>query len=190
MTEKQRVRADGKLARKNMTPAERAKASRIIAGRIAESEEFRNAKTVFLYKAMPDEVDLSYLMQMPEADGKRFCYPRILGEGIMEVLQPEKTDGWRTGKFGIAEPDPDRALHVDAEELDLILCPCTAFDEDGRRMGMGGGYYDRYLPGCVNAVIAAAAFETQKAQSVPADAYDVRMDIIFTERSVYRTAKE
>lgn len=190
MTEKQRVRADGKLARKNMTPIERAKASRIIAGRIAESEEFRNAKTVFLYKAMPDEVDLSYLMQMPEADGKRFCYPRILGEGIMEVLQPEKTDGWRTGKFGIAEPDPDRALHVDAEELDLILCPCTAFDEDGRRMGMGGGYYDRYLPGCVNAVIAAAAFETQKTQSVPADAYDVRMDIIFTERSVYRTAKE
>ena len=70
MTEKQRVRADGKLARKNMTPAERAAASRIIAGHIAESEEFRNAKTVFLYKAVPDEVDLSYLLQMPEAEGK------------------------------------------------------------------------------------------------------------------------
>ena len=172
-----------------MTPAERAAASRIIAGHIAESEEFRNAKTVFLYKAVPDEVDLSYLLQMPEAEGKRFCYPRILGKGIMEVLQPEESYGWCTGKFGITEPDPDRALHVGAEELDLILCPCTAFDEDGRRMGMGGGYYDRYLPGCVNAVIAAVAFEAQKAQSVPSDAYDVRMDIIFTEKSIYRTAK-
>ena len=62
----------------------------------------------------------------------------------------------------------------------------TGFDEACRRLGMGGGFYDRYLPKCVNAGIVAVAFECQKAKEVPAEAWDKPVDAVFTEDAVYR----
>ena len=74
---------------------------------------------------------------------------------------------------------------VDPRDIDLVICPCAAFDETGVRLGMGGGYYDRFLPRCVRAFSAAAAFEAQKADALPTDEWDVRMDRIFTELTAY-----
>jgi len=168
-----------------MTEEERASASLEIARRISRTDVFRRARTVLIYRAMPDETDLSYLALMPEAQGKRFCYPRVLGGGVMEALADPGEGRWKRGALGIFEPDPDVSETVSPDELDMVICPCTAFDAQGRRAGMGGGYYDRYLPGCRRAFIAAAAFEVQKAASVPADGRDVRMDAVFTEAGVY-----
>ena len=52
-------------------------------------------------------------------------------------------------------------------------------------MGMGGGFYDRFLPQCVHAAVFAVAFEVQKAKVLPAEAWDVPMDIVFTENAAY-----
>lgn len=186
MTEKQQIRKKGQSARRGMSEEERKTASLAIARRIAASDEFKKACRIMIYQAMPDEADLDYLTELPEAEGKQFCYPHVLGEGKMEVLFPSGADEWVTGQFGIMEPDPAKASVVAPEELELILCPCTAFDEKGGRMGMGGGYYDRYLPACVNAVIAAVAFETQKVETVPTEETDVRMNLIFTDAEEYR----
>ena len=185
MTEKQRVRKEGLTARRAMTADEMDKASRMIARRIAGSAVFQDAGTVMIYNAMPDEADLSFLTGLPEAAEKRFCYPHVLGDGKMEVLLPSGPEGWIRGAFGIMEPDPANSSCLSPEELDLILCPCTAFDENGGRMGMGGGYYDRYLPRCKKAVVAAVAFEAQKVPSVPTEETDVRMRMVFTETSTY-----
>ena len=103
----------------------------------------------------------------------------------MEALLPSGPDGWKKGMLGITEPDPDTALPVAPDELDLVICPCSAFDESGRRMGMGGGYYDRYLPLCSRAVITAAAFEAQKADFVPTEEWDIEMERVFTEAKTY-----
>ena len=51
---------------------------------------------------------------------------------------------------------------------------------------MGGGYYDRFLPKCVNAVFLMAAFEAQRAASLPRSGLDVPMDLIVTEAAVRR----
>ena len=77
------------------------------------------------------------------------------------------------------------SVEIRPEEIDLVICPCTVFDEAGGRMGMGAGFYDRYLPRCVNARIAAVAFEAQKADCVPMEAWDRPMDLVFTEKAVY-----
>ena len=84
---------------------------------------------------------------------------------------------------------------VDAEPLGpkepldmLVICPCTAFDKTCSRVGMGGGYYDRFLPKCINAAVIAVAFECQKAENIPVQDTDIRMDAVFTEKTVY-TAK-
>ena len=103
-------------------------------------------------------------------------------------LNESLTDGqtaWKKGAFGIIEPVREYSSEISPEELDMVICPCTVFDEQGGRMGMGAGYYDRYLKKCTNACVAAVAFEIQKTDHVPMEEWDVRMDMVFTEREVY-----
>ena len=71
------------------------------------------------------------------------------------------------------------------EEIDLVVCPCSGFDEDRNRLGMGGGFYDRYLPKCEKAAKIAVAFEAQKIPEVPMDEWDIPVEAVFTERARY-----
>ena len=102
----------------------------------------------------------------------------------MTALCPETENAWISGAFGIPEPDPARSAEIPPEELDLVLCPCTAFDGAKNRLGMGGGYYDRFLPRCSRAVKAAAAFDCQRSDQVPMDSRDQSMDLVITESQV------
>ena len=99
-------------------------------------------------------------------------------------------DGWEVGAYGIRTPVLERAALVRPEALDLVLVPCTAFDAVCRRVGMGKGYYDRYLPRCRNAVALGVAFEAQRVPEAAAEEQDWRLDGFVTERKVYRGTDE
>ena len=165
--------------REGLSPAERAARSEAICAQIRGTEAYRRAKTVLVYSAVGAEVDLSGLL----SDAKRFCFPCCVSKAEMEAMLP---GGWKTGAFGIREPDPARSELIDPAEIDLVLAPCAGFDEDGNRVGMGAGYYDRYLPQCVNAKVIAVAFEAQKLEAVFTGKYDRTMDYIVTEERVYK----
>jgi 8-oxo-dGTP diphosphatase len=169
--------------RDSLSPAERAEKSRRAAERIAALPEFRSARTVMLYRAVRGELSPESLTALPVSAGKRFVYPRCVSRTEMEVLLP---GGWETGAFGIPEPAAETSERILPEEIDLVVCPGTAFDPSGTRLGMGAGYYDRFLPGCVNAVFVLAAFEAQRAPLLPRNLRDVPMDLIVTEEAVYR----
>jgi len=181
VSDRSQLRREGKASRETLSAEMRVAFSRQITQRIAASPQFQSADTVMIYRALPCEVDLSGL----ETYGKRLVYPRCISKTDMIALLPNDEDGWIGGAFGIMEPDPDKSLPIPPEEIDLVICPCTAFDEACTRMGMGAGYYDRFLLKCVNAFIAAAAFECQKTPSVPAEPWDIPMDCVFTEQTVY-----
>ena len=66
-----------------------------------------------------------------------------------------------------------------------LICAGVAFDREKRRLGMGGGYYDRFLPLCRKAAVILAAFEEQRAEEVPAEPEDIAMDYVATDRKVY-----
>ena len=157
-------------------------AVRLLAG----SEEFQNAQTVMLYAHTKAELSLDALARHPLASGKRFVYPLCISKTEMVALLPADEEAWKEGAFGIREPRPERSERIAPESIDLVVCPCSAFDENCNRMGMGAGFYDRYLPKCSNAVICAVAFEAQKLPEVPVDAWDVPMEMVFTEKTVYR----
>ena len=180
--EKRELRKQYIAARKGLNEAERAEKSRRIAGRIAALPEFADASTVLVYSAVPGEADLRMLPDLPASAGKRFAFPVCLSRTEMAAMVP---GGWKTGAFGIREPDPECSQAVDPAEIGLVICPGVAFDLSRTRLGMGGGFYDRFLPQCRNAAVIMAAFEIQRADCLPREPEDIPMDRIVTEDAVY-----
>ncbi len=169
-------------ARESLSPSQREERSARAVERLAESELFRQARTVMIYDHVGGELSLDSLVTHPAAAGKRFCYPLCLSRTEMIAMVP---GAWQPGAYGIREPVRERSEEVPPEAIDLVVCPGTAFDPACNRMGMGGGYYDRYLPRCVSAHVVMAAFEAQKLPDVPADPWDRPVERVFTEDAVY-----
>ena len=168
-------------ARKALSAEARAAASARIAERIAALPEYQRASVVMVYSALPGEADLQPLVEHPASAGKTFVYPRCISDTEMAVLLPR---AWRTGMYGIREPDASVSEEVAPEAVDFAVCPGVAFDDAKNRLGAGRGYYDRFLPKCVNAVVVMAAFEAQHAPSLPHTETDVPMDLVVTEKRV------
>ena len=209
--ERQNLRKSRIAARDALSAEERDYLSKSIVSRILASQVFRQATTILIYKGIRGEVRLEALEEAVSAGAaspseeamhtraagpseeavsadfaeKRLVYPLCISKTEMIALEPLGEDSWKDGYCGIREPVREMSVEIRPEEIDLVICPCTVFDEAGGRMGMGAGFYDRYLPRCVNARIAAVAFEAQKADCVPMEPWDRPMDLVFTEKAVY-----
>lgn len=173
------LRREKKAAREALSETERREKSEAIVRKILAHPAFQKAGTVMLYRAVGGEVMLDDLPSL--ALGKRYVYPRCLPGRAMEALAPADENAWKKGAFQIPEPDPVRSEKVPPEEIDLVLCPCASFDGSGNRLGMGGGYYDRFLPRCSRAAVLAVAFEVQRADRIPCEPWDRRVDGVVTE---------
>lgn len=182
------LRTEKLRARRAIPPDRRQELSEQIADKLRASSLFQSARTVMLYCAVNGEVELDALERAARAEGKRLVYPRCAGGGELEALCPAGADAFQPGRYGIPEPDPTRSVPVSPAEIDLVICPCAAFDESGNRLGMGGGYYDRFLPKCTRARTVIAAFEAQKTAAVPMESWDRPVQAVFTERAVYPKA--
>ena len=89
----------------------------------------------------------------------------------------------RANHMGISEPVGGAA--VDLEKLDLVLMPLVAWDRQGRRLGMGGGYYDRAFKrvlGLDRPERVGVAWSLQEADELPQESWDVSLHAVVTEK--------
>jgi 5-formyltetrahydrofolate cyclo-ligase len=171
-------------------------AARVITETVASMEEYRNAETVLAYCSCRREVDTSVLTAQILADGKRLCLPlctdldesgkRFTEAPAMEARDIKSVAGLVPGAYGIPEPADDTPV-VQPEEVDLIILPCVTCDKNCRRLGQGGGYYDKFLdsvrPDCAK---IALCYEAVLADELPVEEHDVPVDAVVTEEQVYR----
>lgn len=170
------------LKRRDAIPAPiRQEKSAAICEHIRESELYHRAKTIMIYKAFRSEAELAALENFARLDGKVLLYPYCVENCRMLALRPNQPDAWEKDSYGIFVPIPEQSESIPPEKIDLVICPCAAFDSAGHRLGMGKGYYDRFLPRCVNAEIALAVFSEQRLELVCTDPHDVIIKNIFTE---------
>lgn len=188
------LRKEKIAAREALSPEERAEKSRAICTNILQTPEYAKAKTVFIYKFVKGEVQLTALEEaneaLPAAERKTFLYPLCIEDRQMLAIEPGSadmgSDAWKKGAFGIPEPVLELGRVIPPEDIDLVVSPCSSFDESGMRLGMGGGYYDRYLPKCTKADVMLVAYECQGCEAVPAEPWDVPVPCIVTEARVLR----
>ena len=145
---------------------------------------FQKAENLLLYAAFGGEVNLAVLAEQAARLGKTVAYP-VCGENFTLTAAVPGPDGWEVGTYGIRTPILSRSAVLPPDKLDLVLVPCTAFDAVCHRVGMGKGYYDRYLPRCTRAVKLGVAFEAQRVDAAAVDAYDEKLDGFVTEGGLY-----
>lgn len=183
---KREQRQVGIAARRALDSQTRAAADDAICTAILRSEVYRCADSILLYHAAGGEVDLSAVAQQAKRDGKRVAWPVCLPDHQMVAAEPADADAWETGKYGIRAPLLARSRVILPEELALILVPCTAFDAQCRRVGMGAGYYDRYLPRCARAQCWGVAYECQRVENAAVEAHDRQLDAYISEWRIYK----
>ena len=171
--------------------------SKAIVARLLELPEFSVAKNIFAYRAMSYEVSLEALLADEKAVDKIFSFPLCYPHGEMRALIPsdyglpwssvECADSWIKSKFGIWEPNAVHSQEMKPADIDLILVPLVAFDNTCRRIGMGGGYYDRFLARCPHAFKVGIAFDFQKVAEINPAPWDQQLDIVVSEAAIYRS---
>ena len=182
--QKQAQRRAGRAARRALSVPARAAANAALCANLWQLDAVQNAQTILLYAAFGAEADLSAFAEKAQAQGKTLAYP-VCGEAYSLTAAVPGPDGWEMGQYGIRTPILSRSEILLPEALDLVLVPCTAFDAVCHRVGMGKGYYDRYLPRCTRAVKIGVAFEAQRVDKAAVDAYDEKLDGFVTEGGLY-----
>ncbi len=163
----------------------RDSAGKIIAEKLLNHPLVKDAKIIMCYMSFRSEVPTMEIVEKLSTRGKKLCFPLCEKGGIMQAYHPIDENSWQKGLMGIDEPAQDKSELIAPEDIELIICPMVAFDSEKRRMGYGGGYYDRYIPRCKKAACIGIAFDAQKMDAVPTDSHDRKMDIIITEYACF-----
>lgn len=186
------VRRQIAAERKAYTEVLRKAENKAIAAHFLQSELYHKSRTVMCYVSMRTEADTHAVIQAMLADGKIVCVPQVLDKcGRMRAV---RISAWEDlahiGSFGILEPSMKNPVIVMPNEIDLVIVPGVAFTLDGERIGMGGGYYDRFLSD-IRAVRIGFAFSCQIKDSLPTDVWDVKMDYLAAKEGITdcRTSK-
>lgn len=176
---KQEIRAQVKVSIKLMQEAQREAASMNICQQIIATPEWQMAKSVWLYAALPDEVNLSHLIHHAGQCGKQVLLPVIDGERLL-IKYYDPLHIVQTGRYNIPEPTECCPTLSNFDEIDLAVIPGRAFTRDGLRLGRGKGYYDRILPS-LRCPKWGVAFACQIMEDLPTDPWDVPLDRIFVK---------
>jgi 5-formyltetrahydrofolate cyclo-ligase len=167
-----------------LSAGDRLAAADAVARHIGDQPALREPGYVGGYWAVNGELPL-HSVQMRLAAGQVWCLPVVQPDGGLRFAPWRAGDPLQPNRFGIPEPDVAPASTLAPTDLALVLVPLLAFDGEGRRLGMGGGYYDRAFafrhtqPAPPRLV--GVGFRFQEVASLPIEHWDVGLDAIVTE---------
>ncbi|MBU3055026.1 5-formyltetrahydrofolate cyclo-ligase [Pseudomonas indica] len=180
-------------ARRALTPLQQRQAAQALYRQLAQHPLFRRARHIALYLPNDSEIDPRPLLIEAQRRGKATYLPVLKPwpSTRMTFQRVRPGDKLRPNRFRIPEPRLDPAHQRKAWTLDLILMPLVGFDEQGGRLGMGGGFYDRslaYLAMRKNwhkPTLLGLAHECQKVDRLTLASWDVPLQATVTDTGWY-----
>ena len=189
LNEKKSLRKKFVALRKNLSVDEREFLSNKIVKNFLESEIYKNSSVIMAYMSMPEEIQLKNFFADAFDKQKILAITLIIERGIMQPVILKNFDELEVGDFGILTVKKNCRNFLDEKKIDCVIVPGAAFDFFGNRLGLGGGYYDRFLKK-ISAKKIALAFDFQITKNLPIESHDVPVDFIFTEKNFFDVRKE
>lgn len=185
-----------RLLRDAMPEKQRVAASEAISRRIISMASFGLCDTILCYAAFGSEVDVRAVAEAALARGKTVAFPVCRGgKGEMEFYAVNSLDELTEQNcFSIAEPPVREERRVTPTETTMILMPGLIFDKHGKRIGYGGGYYDRYIrkyPALLHSSMTVGViFHTFLSDTpIPYSDHDISAALVVTEKKLHFARK-
>jgi len=187
------IRKEIRSLRNALSYEEQQQFSSQIVDNIINSSQFKKCKNLALFLPNDNEPDLSELIAYSWARGKK-CYLPILGHKFetrlnFQLYTPDSDI--IINRYGIPEPKDITATRITKSwRLDLILVPLVAFDDNGNRIGMGGGFYDRtlhyrrYRKTWQKPPLMGVAYAAQQVNEIKAENWDITLDCVTTNAEI------
>ena len=181
MESKKDIRRHVLSVRENLTAKEQDENSQNICRQVINHPFFMNTDIVYCYVDYKHEVITRAIIQSAWDQGKQVAVPKIIGDEMIFCFinsWKELKDGYR----GIPEPTDCKIADADSP---LVIMPGVAFDKCRNRIGYGKGFYDKFLKKHPHSHTIALAFELQIVDKIPFDSFDIRPEILITEKCIY-----
>ncbi len=163
-----------------MRPEQIAAASESLALQFCRHPAYQRAGALFGYLSYNQEVRTLPILRQAQLNGKRVAVPKMLGNEMV-FLWLDDLRKIAPGYHGIPEPVADGPM-ADSPDA-LVLMPGLAFDAAGRRLGYGGGFYDRFLAAEPGHPTLALCYDFQLVEQVPAQAHDFPVDFVLSAKT-------
>jgi len=186
----QKIRQTCRRKRRQLNPQQQAEHALLLQQGLQHFIGFRHSLKISAYIATQGEISLNPWI----ASARR---QRIYTPKLYEPLEPRlrfapinAQTRWGRNRFNILEPVGHWGQTLSAQQLDIILTPLVAFDRQGYRLGMGGGYYDRSLAfrrtrkHWQRPLLVGVAHSCQEYPALPHQPWDVPLDVIITEQEI------
>jgi 5-formyltetrahydrofolate cyclo-ligase len=177
--------------RRELSPAQQRDAAQRLDRIVGHSALFRRSRHIAFFLANDGELDPQPLLHRAWHMGKACYLPVITPAKSLWFARYEHGDPLAPNRFGIPEPVRAGLNLVSARVLDLILTPLVAFDDQGHRLGMGSGFYDRTLSFLRHRRIwrkprlLGVAHELQHLSALQPAPWDVPLDGVATDANLY-----
>lgn len=175
-----------------MPTADRVTQSAQLTTRITQSDLFTHA-CILAYASLPTELSLDPFINSAIEALKTVCIPAV--DWDTKTMQPVQIDSLdnnlQIGRYDLRSPRID-CKPIPDDQITLALIPGLGFDPDGRRLGRGAGFYDRWIEARrrhdVPITLVGVCFDEQIVERIPTDPHDQRMDMVITPKATYTNA--
>lgn len=148
---------------------------------------YQQAKVIMLFLSMFDEPQMVKIIEDSWSQGKTVCVPHMRKEfGVMDAAVIDNWSELVKGRFNLLVPDPVTLKIINPELIDLIIVPGVGFDHSGNRLGMGAGYYDRFIPQAPQAILIGAIWSSHIMESIPHNDYDKPVHFLLNEDEIIK----
>ncbi|MCT6700334.1 5-formyltetrahydrofolate cyclo-ligase [Rheinheimera sp. 4Y26] len=200
-SQRQAIRQQVRKLRNALSAEQQQQAAQLLVGQMLQLPQVKNATAIALYLSNDAELDTSPLIQALWQAGKQIYLPVLhpFVPGYLIFQRYQQDTPMKLNRFQIPEPVLNCVDIIPVAALDVICTPLVAFDAQGNRLGMGGGFYDRTLaqletttPGNSHGLTAATpvliglAHQCQQVANIPVEAWDIPLPIIATPGQIFR----